>query len=318
MDLLAHLEAYVAVAEEHSFSRAADVLYVAQPVLSRRIKTLEQHLGGELFDRSGRQVTNTDLGALLLPHAKDVLSRVDHLRQVARTAVTAAPHTVGVPPDSEPAALARVIRAATEHGVPIRVRELAADDRESGLADGSLAFALLRVPPETASHRIPLGLGSAVPLTGPSGRRPVHLDSLRPPRGGRGPVPPVLVTAEDQTGFAADRLIKAAARAGLSDGRIQRAASTATAVAETLAGHAVLLCAEAFARRHGLAWTPLADATLHRGYELAAGRAGDRAAQALDWMGVLLADAIGTAERAAAADGGGTGPDPRSGLAARG
>jgi DNA-binding transcriptional LysR family regulator len=97
VDLLAHLEAFVAIAEQGSFSAAADTLYVAQPVLSRRIKTLEKHFGGALFDRGGRRVTTTDLGQLLLPHARDVLGRVEHLRQVAATALATAPHSASHP-----------------------------------------------------------------------------------------------------------------------------------------------------------------------------------------------------------------------------
>ncbi|MBK1784305.1 LysR family transcriptional regulator [Prauserella cavernicola] len=315
MDLLAHLEAYVAVAEQRSFSRAADVLYVAQPVLSRRIKVLEQHLGGELFDRSRRQITSTELGMLLLPHARDVLGRVEHLRQVARDARATAAHTLGVPPDGDPAALARVIRAGAQHGVPIGVRELAAEEREVGLAAGSLAFALVRVPPETATHHVPLGLASA----GFDAGRPVHLESLRPRRGVAGQTPDLLVTAEDGIGFAAERFAKAVARAGLAESRVRRAASTATAVAETLAGHAVLVCAEPFARRHGLAWSPLAEVSLHRGYELASSArlGGEHAAAVRDWLEPLLADALGADDRASAAQAAET-PDPRFRLATRG
>ncbi|WP_020672281.1 LysR family transcriptional regulator [Amycolatopsis nigrescens] len=315
MDLLAHLEAYVAVAEEESFTAAADLLDIAQPVLSRRIKLLEQHLGGELFDRSRRQISSTDLGVLLLPHAKDVLGRVDQLRQVARTALTSAAHALGVPPDCDPVALARVIRAGRERGVTIGVHELPAEERAAGLTEGALASALLRVPPETATQVVPLGLASAAPPSGSPGRA-AHLEDLRPRRGAGGEVSPsILVTAEDGIGFAAERFRKAAARAGLSEGRVREVASAATAVAETLAGHAVLLCAEPFARRHDLAWSPLADTALHRGYELAT--AGRRAAP--DWLAPLLADAIGagTARKSTAA-GGPEGPDARARLAARG
>lgn len=325
VDLLAHLEAYVAVAEENSFSKAADRLYVAQPVLSRRIKTLEQQLGGELFDRSRRQITSTDLGVLLLPYAKDVLSRVDHLRQVARAARTSAAQTLGVPPDSDPASLAHVIRAGTQRGVTISVQELPPEERASGVADGSLAFSLLRVPPETASHHVPLGLASAVPMTGSSSQRPIHLESLRPRRGATGgSSPAILVTVEDQIGFAEERLSKAAARAGLPGARLRRVASTATAVAETLAGHAVLLCIEPFARRHDLAWSPLADAALHRGYELATAsrRVSNRETPVPDWMEPLLADAIGAVggpcEKPIAAGRGSNAPEPRTWLAAHG
>ncbi|EHR60932.1 LysR family transcriptional regulator [Saccharomonospora cyanea] len=292
MDLLAHLEAFVAIAEEGSFSAAADKLYVAQPVLSRRIKTLEQHLGGTLFDRTRRRVGTTDFGVLLLPHARDVLSRVDHLRQVASTALSTATHALGVPPDTDPAGLARVIRAGADRGVTIGVRELSAEDREHGLTDGSLAFAVLRVAPETASLRVALGLATAS-HSGPSGRA-VHLEDLRPRRGAEGPPAPILTTGEDEVPFAAERLAKAAARAGISTGRI-RSATSAAAVADALAGAAMLLCTAPFARRHALSWSPLADTALHRGYEFAlSSRLTERrGAPEVTWLGPLVASALG-------------------------
>ncbi|MGW5121952.1 LysR family transcriptional regulator [Streptomyces noursei] len=161
MDLLAHLEAYVAAVDEASFSRAAERLGIAQPLLSRRIKTLEAHFEGQLFDRSRRQVATTELGVLLLPYARDVLDRAQRLRHVARSARQSAVRAVGVPADCGPAALARVIRAGAEHGTTFAVRELPPDEREAGLADASLAYALVRVPPENAPLRVPLGLASA-------------------------------------------------------------------------------------------------------------------------------------------------------------
>lgn len=296
MDLLAHLEAYVVITEEGSFSAAADVLHIPQPVLSRRIKILERHLGGDLFDRSRRQITSTDLGIQLLPHAKDVLSRVDHLHQMARTTLASTAHALGVPPDCDPAALARVIRAGADRGITIGVHELSADERAVGLADGSLAVALLRVPPEAAAYGVPLGLASAEPLTGSFGRRSVHLESLRPRRGygDRAAAPAILLTGEDGISFAAERFRKAAARAGLPEGRVRDVASVAGAVAETLAGDALLLCAEPLALRYNLAWSALADPALHRGYELAAAirRVGNPLV--LDWLEPLLAEAIGS------------------------
>ncbi|MFE2102510.1 LysR family transcriptional regulator, partial [Streptomyces sp. NPDC059468] len=189
MDLLAHLEAYVATVDELSFSRAADRLGIAQPLLSRRIKTLEAHFGGLLFDRSRRQVTTTELGLLLLPYAQDVLDRAQRLGQTARSARQAQVRVVGVPAGCAPVALARVIRAGAERGITLAIRELPPAERGSGLADGSLAYALVRVPPEHAGIRVPLGPASAGPpdvqeptTTGASGRRrrAIHLEDLRP------------------------------------------------------------------------------------------------------------------------------------------
>jgi len=67
------LRAFLAVAEELHFTRAAARLYIAQQALSRDIRRLERDLGAELFVRTTRQVTLTPDGARLLPYARRVL-----------------------------------------------------------------------------------------------------------------------------------------------------------------------------------------------------------------------------------------------------
>jgi DNA-binding transcriptional LysR family regulator len=306
VDLLAHLAAFVAVADEASFSRAADRLGIAQPLLSRRVKTLEEHVGGALFDRSSRQVSATGFGQLLLPYAHDVLDRAQRLRHVARAARESAGRAVGVPADCDPAALARVIRSGAGHDVTLTLRELPPEAREARVGDGSLAYAVVRVAPEAAALRVPLGLASGPTADTP---RAVHLDDLRPRRGSPRPVP-VLTMAEDDLPWARDRLARAAARAGLPESRFRPAASAAAALAETLAARAMLLCAAPFARRNGAAWAPLADASLHRGYTLVAARAHRDGVP--PWLVAPLAAAVGAVRARRAAD------DAPSGLAARG
>ncbi|MFB7502618.1 LysR family transcriptional regulator [Streptomyces broussonetiae] len=73
------LRAFVAVAEELHFTRAAARLYVAQQALSRDVRRLERELGAELFLRSTRQVTLTADGERLLPYARRVLAAQDEL-----------------------------------------------------------------------------------------------------------------------------------------------------------------------------------------------------------------------------------------------
>ncbi|MFG2359462.1 LysR family transcriptional regulator [Streptomyces sp. NPDC048521] len=73
------LRAFVAVAEELHFTRAAARLYVAQQALSRDVRRLERELGVELFVRTTRQVTPTADGERLLPHARRVLAAQDDL-----------------------------------------------------------------------------------------------------------------------------------------------------------------------------------------------------------------------------------------------
>ena len=72
-----HLRAFVAVAEELNFSRAAERLYLSQPALSRQIRTLERVVGCELLRRSTHRVELTLAGAALLDRARPVLAALD-------------------------------------------------------------------------------------------------------------------------------------------------------------------------------------------------------------------------------------------------
>ncbi|MFG3657208.1 LysR family transcriptional regulator [Streptomyces sp. NPDC047706] len=73
------LRAFVTVAEELHFTRAAARLYVAQQALSRDVRRLERELGTELFVRTTRQVTLTADGERLVPHARQVLAAQEAL-----------------------------------------------------------------------------------------------------------------------------------------------------------------------------------------------------------------------------------------------
>src|SRR4051812_36805089 len=72
-----HLRAFVAVAEELNFGRAAARLYVSQPALSRQIRTLETLLGCELLRRSTHRVELTVAGSALLDRARRLLGDLD-------------------------------------------------------------------------------------------------------------------------------------------------------------------------------------------------------------------------------------------------
>ncbi|MEU4151369.1 LysR family transcriptional regulator [Streptomyces sp. NPDC026659] len=73
------LRAFLAVAEELHFTRAAARLYVAQQALSRDVRRLERELGAELFVRTTRQVALTADGERLVPLARRVLDAQEEL-----------------------------------------------------------------------------------------------------------------------------------------------------------------------------------------------------------------------------------------------
>ena len=74
---LRHLRYFVAIAEERSFTRAAERLWIAQPGLSQQMRALERELGVELLERHARGVTLTQAGELFLERARVALAATD-------------------------------------------------------------------------------------------------------------------------------------------------------------------------------------------------------------------------------------------------
>ncbi len=79
---IAELEAFLAVAEAASFSRAAEQLHLSQPAVSKRISSLERHLEATLFDRVGNRIYLTDAGNLLRPRAESLLAGIADTRRL--------------------------------------------------------------------------------------------------------------------------------------------------------------------------------------------------------------------------------------------
>jgi DNA-binding transcriptional LysR family regulator len=84
---LRQLEYFTVIAEEGSFTRAAERLLVAQPSLSQQIAALEAELGGPLLERLPRGVRLTMAGQSFLPEARAAISHADRARAAVRMAL---------------------------------------------------------------------------------------------------------------------------------------------------------------------------------------------------------------------------------------
>ena len=76
------IEAFLAVSDTGSFSRAADTLFLSQPAISKRIQTLEHTLDITPFDRVGKSVRLTEAGHALLPSCRRIIEQIEEGKRI--------------------------------------------------------------------------------------------------------------------------------------------------------------------------------------------------------------------------------------------
>lgn len=189
---LRQLATFVAVAEEGSFTRAADRLHVVQSAVSASVRKLEKELGASLFDRSTHHVKLTDSGRALLPEARATLAAaqaardaVDEARGGLRgTVVLGTMQAQGM----RAIDLAGVLTAfrAEHSGVEVAIRHSGgSSEMAREVVDGRLDLAFVALPGDAppglklipvTSEPIMLAVPAGHPL---AGRAHVELASLR-------------------------------------------------------------------------------------------------------------------------------------------
>jgi DNA-binding transcriptional LysR family regulator len=144
------LRAFVTVAEELSFTRAAERLVLAQQALSAQVAQLETRLGARLFERTTRKVGLTPAGERLLPHARAALAALEAGVQELEAARRAAGSTlrVGLSGTAMVALIGDTMRrfADAHPGVELVVANAGLNAPDAGLHDGTVDVAFVRPP----------------------------------------------------------------------------------------------------------------------------------------------------------------------------
>jgi DNA-binding transcriptional LysR family regulator len=157
---LSQLRAFVAVAEDLHFGRAAERLHLAQPYLSRTIQALEGDLGAPLFRRTTRRVELTAAGSALVERARGMLA----LGEEARASVAAAHQgrsgrvRIGFAGPSAHVAVGQLARAVREHHPLIDLEFLPGRYGTAAVAEvlrreADLALARFAEPPAGVASR---------------------------------------------------------------------------------------------------------------------------------------------------------------------
>jgi DNA-binding transcriptional LysR family regulator len=145
---------FVAVAEELHFGRAAERLHVAQPVVSRQIRALEDDLNSQLFVRDRRHTELTAAGRQLLEEARPLLLDADALRRrVARAGRGSDTFSVGFMPGLIVTPVVRALSAAHPN-LTIDVLSTSWDDQVEVLHDGRVDVGYVRLPIDQAGLKL--------------------------------------------------------------------------------------------------------------------------------------------------------------------
>src|SRR5215831_18843419 len=147
---LVELHALVTLAEHLHFGKAADVLHVTQPALSKQIQRLEDRVGGPLVVRGYREVRLTEAGRVLLTRARLLLQESSSALDAAHKAVRG---ELGVLRIGFGLAMIEnllpdvLLRFRQEYpGVELRLRDMPSPDQLAALAGSQIDIGFVRLP----------------------------------------------------------------------------------------------------------------------------------------------------------------------------
>lgn len=181
---LKHLRAFVALAEELHFGRAAGRLCIVQPALSMQIKALEEELGVRLFERDRHRVALSETGAIFLPEARATLHQAARAEQAARRSARGEVGTLrlafvsSVLPRLLPA-LMRTMHARYPM-IALELKDMSTPEQIAALHAGTLDFGLIRLPVSGAGLEIREVMEEPFVVAVPEDHALAHKAQIRP------------------------------------------------------------------------------------------------------------------------------------------
>ena len=178
------LRYFLAAAREESMTRAAELLHVTQPTLTKQIQALEEELGKRLFIRRSSHIELTQEGLLLRRRAEDLVSLADKITGefTALDDITGGDVTFGLAESCQIRVLAREVKRFKALYPGLRVHISSGDTQQvtEKLDKGVLDFAVLAEEPDTAKyHALPFPKADVWGLVMPSGHPLARRDSIR-------------------------------------------------------------------------------------------------------------------------------------------
>lgn len=149
MDIL-HLNYFIEVARQRSFTKASRTLLVSQPSISKVIKTLENELGVTLFIRRGREIALTDVGEAVFKRAQIVVGEFKDLSNEIHDVVNVeyGEITVGLPPMIGANFFPKIIRKYKKRypKVTLKLIEVGSKQIELDVKNGILDIGVVALP----------------------------------------------------------------------------------------------------------------------------------------------------------------------------
>jgi DNA-binding transcriptional LysR family regulator len=257
---LTEVRSFLTLAEQSHFGRAARLLHLSQPALSKQIRRLEEELGGPLFTRGRTGAQLTSMGKEVLPGARVLIADGDRLigyaRQVARgetgnLRIGFGHHTM----DLVPRLIVRLRKSFPK--VEISIRDMSTTEQVEGLRSHRIDLGFVRLPVKDKSlQTLPVLEDRLLLVSGQTMGLPADLTlaSCREQ--------PFVLISRERSPTLARHILDLCAKHRFHPRIVQEVMESTTAMALVRAGLGVSVISQSFAtaRFAGVRFHPLADA----------------------------------------------------------